>query len=100
LALAFATGCASDAVTIAPRPPAHYERLGPTKGSGCGVLVLGFLPIQMASRVERAYAEALTKAPGSTALANTELWERYYFWLAGVTYCTSVEGTALRASAQ
>ena len=60
------------------------------------VLVLGFIPIQLDSRVERAYAGASAKAPTATALVNTELWETWTWWFVGITYCTGIEGTPIR----
>ena len=91
-----ATGCVSEEVTVVPRPPAHYERMGGTDGEACGVLVFGFIPIGMGTRLQRAQAEALQKKPGATALINAELSSEWFFWLFGNTHCTTLNGEAIR----
>ena len=101
LALLAVTGCASEAVTVAPRPPEHYERLGRVSGEGCGVLlfystVYSMFPIMLTSRAERAYADALRHASGATGLVNTEISEFYFWWIIGTTYCTMLDGDAIR----
>ncbi|MFI5317120.1 MAG: hypothetical protein ACHQ6T_15575 [Myxococcota bacterium] len=102
VALAFlsATSCVSDEVTVAPRPPANYERMGGTDGEACGALLLDLIPIGMGSRVQRAQSEALRKKPGATALINTELSANWVWWFVGVIHCTSVEGEAIREIAR
>ena len=95
-ALLTATSCVSDEVTVAPRPPARYERMGGTDGEACGVLLFGFVPIGMNSRLQRAQAEALGKKPGATMLINTELSSEWFWWFFGNTHCTSLEGEAIR----
>ena len=100
-ALVTGSGCISDTITVAARPPAHYEKLGRTNGKACGVVlfystIYSILPIMMGSRVERAQAEALAKKPGATALMNTEIWGNWFWWIIGTTYCTSIEGEAIR----
>jgi hypothetical protein len=96
IGLLSATGCVSDAVTVAPRPPASYERMGGTEGEACGSVVLGAIPIEMGTRVERALAEAMQRKPGATQLINTQISWTWYWWLFGNTHCTSVEGEAIR----
>ena len=96
IALASCFGCASEPILVAPRPPAHYERLGTTRGEGCGALLLTFIPIEMNSRVERAYADALQRMPGATAVVDVDLTETWYWWVVGVNHCTMLEGIAIR----
>lgn len=104
MALLSATGCISDVITVAPRPPAHYEKLGRTNGEACGVVlfystIYSIIPILMGSRIERAQQEALAKKPGATALINTEIWGHWFWWIIGTTYCTNIEGEAIREAA-
>src|SRR6266404_1981327 len=40
LLAALAVGCSSRHVRIGPAPPASYQTLGPSEGSGCGLLLL------------------------------------------------------------
>jgi len=91
-----ATACVSEVVTLAPRPPARYERLGSAEGEACGSLVFGAIPIQMDSRITRARAAALAQQPGATGLINVELSSDWTWWLFGITHCTSVNGDAIR----
>jgi|SoimicmetaTmtHMA_FD_contig_31_25452930_length_1092_multi_3_in_0_out_0_2 hypothetical protein len=96
IALLGAAGCVSDEVMVVPRPPAHYERMGGTDGEACGALVLGFIPIEMTTRLQRAQAEALQKKPGASGLINAELSSEWIWWFFGTTHCTSIEGEAIR----
>ena len=57
-------GCSSGFVTIAPTPPPKYEKMGPAKGEGTGMMgfistAYNFFPLGLNSRVETAYQEAL-----------------------------------------
>lgn len=101
LTLLVATACASDVVMVAAKPPAHYEKLGRTMGEACGVLlfystVYSIIPIQLTSRIDRAYAEAVTRQPGTTGLINAELSGSWFWWVLGTTYCTHLEADAIR----
>lgn len=94
--VAVTVGCASEPILVAPRPPTHYERLGTTTGEGCGALLLNLVPIEMNSRVERAYADALRRTPGATALLSVDLTENWYWFVIGVSHCVMLEGIAIR----
>ncbi len=100
-ALLVVTGCASDVVTVAQRPPEHYERVGHTSGEACGVLlfystIYSIFPVMLTSRLQRAYTDALSHAPGATGLVNTEISEFYFWWIIGTTYCTMLDGDGIR----
>jgi hypothetical protein len=95
LAVTTALGCSGTLVRVAPRPPEDATVLGPTRGSGCGMLLLDLIPIGVNGRVERAYAEAL-RARGGTALVDTTVTDRWYYAVLGTLHCTDVEGTAIR----
>lgn len=96
-----AGGCSST-VTIAPMPPEKYEVLGATSGDACGVLLVGdwfaaILPLGLSERVTKATERALAKVPGSTALVNVTVEERWYYWLIGSSRCVTVNGEAIRS---
>ena len=101
LGLALLGGCASDPVTMAPRAPEKFERLGKAEGRACGAMLLGpaylnFIPAKLNSRYERAYAEAVQSVPGSTALVNVTIQEDWFWWLLGNSRCITVTGEAIR----
>lgn len=94
-------GCASGVTKVAPMPPSQYERLGKATGTACGSL--GFLatayyavPLGLNSRVERAYADALSKVPGATALIDVTYQEDWAWWLFGTARCVTVTGEAVK----
>jgi hypothetical protein len=95
LAVATALGCSGTLVRVAPRPPEDATVLGPTRGSGCGVLLFDVIPVGVNGRVERAYAEAL-RARGGTALVDTTVTDRWYTVIVGTLHCTDVAGVAVR----
>ena len=95
------TGCSSHLVTISPTPPAHYENLGPVSGTATGSLgILStayyFVPMGINSRVERAYQDALSKAPGATGLINVTYQEDWYWWLIGTARKVTLTGDAIK----
>jgi hypothetical protein len=95
------TGCASGFTNVSPRPPEQYEKLGKVEGTGCGTMLLlstayNFIPVMLNERVESAYAEALAKAPGATALVNVTYQESWYWWVIGTTRCVTISGEAIR----
>lgn len=95
------TGCASGFTNVAPRPPEQYEKLGKVEGTGCGTMLLlstayNFIPVVLNERVENAYAEALSKANGATALTNVTYQESWYWWVIGTTRCVTISGEAIR----
>jgi hypothetical protein len=97
----FSMGCASPMVTIMPAPPENAEKLGQVSGSATGFH--GFLdpawyviPIGLNSRVERAYQDALSKAPGATALTGVTLQENWYWVGLGTIRTVTITGEAVR----
>ena len=40
--IVYGVACASPVTMVAPRPPEHYQRLGPAQGQACGTLLLVF----------------------------------------------------------
>ena len=87
---------------MAPLPPEKYEKLGATRASDCGYLLLGdyvlaFIPIGLSERVETAKAKAIAKVPGATDLVDVSISERWYYWLIGSSRCVTVSGEAIKS---
>lgn len=94
-------GCASGFTTVAPQPPAQYEKLGPASGSASGSLgILGtayyFIPMGVNSRVERAYNDAVASVPGATGLIDVTIDENWWWWVIGTGRTVTVSGEAIR----
>ena len=96
-------GCASAPVNVFPLPPERYEVLGRVTGMGCGTMlafgaVLNFIPVNLNSRVERAYRQAVQTLPGTTSLVNVEVREDWFWWVIGTTRCTIITGDAIKGA--
>ena len=94
-------GCASGFTTIAPQPPAQYEKLGPATGKATGSIgilspVINFIPMGLNSRVDRAYEDAITSVPGATGLIDVTLDESWFWWLIGTGRTVTISGEAIR----
>jgi hypothetical protein len=94
-------GCASGLTTIAPQPPAQYEKLGPATGKASGSLgILGtayyFIPMGLNTRVERAYDNAVASVPGATGLIDVTFEESWYWWIIGTARTVTLSGEAIR----
>ncbi len=101
LSAGFLSGCASDLVNIAPRPPENFQKLGQAKGNACGSLLIdgsfyNFIPIMLNSRVERAYQEAVSSVPGATALIDVTMEENWFWWVIGSARCVTLTGEAIK----
>jgi hypothetical protein len=96
-----ATGCASQMVTIVPKPPVNAQKLGRVEGSAAGALGIGgtayyFIPMGLNGRVQRAYDAALAKAPGATGLTNVTLEDDWYWIVIGTLRHTTITGEAVK----
>ena len=94
-------GCASGLTTIAPRPPAQYEKLGPATGKATGSIgILGtatnFIPMGLNTRVYRAYDNAVASVPGATGLVDVTLDESWFWWVIGSARTVTISGEAIR----
>lgn len=94
-------GCVSDRVVLTPTPSDNYQRLGKVEGSACGHLgILAtayyFIPMALNSRYERAYSEALSKAPGATGLIDITISEDWYWWVIGTARCVTIQAEAIK----
>lgn len=101
LLIALLSACGSWPHNSAPMPPQKYEVLGPVSGQACGALgflgtMTNFIPMGLASRQERAYQDALAKAPGATSLINVEMSEDWAWVIFASTKCTNIQGTAIK----
>jgi len=97
----FIGGCASGLTTIAPRPPAQYEKLGHASGKSTGSIgVLGtatnFIPMGLNTRVYRAYDNAIASVPGATGLIDVTLEESWFWWVIGTGRTVTITGEAIR----
>jgi hypothetical protein len=93
--------CASEPINVAPRPPEKFEKLGAASGEACGSLLIlatayNFIPVQLNSRVERAYARAVESVPGATGLVNVTMKEDWFWWVIGTARCVTITGEAIR----
>jgi hypothetical protein len=94
-------GCASQFTTIAPMPSKKYERLGHVSGSATGHLgiltpPLYFIPMGLHSRMERAYNDALKKAPGATGLIDVTYQESWFWWFIATGRTVTISGEAIK----
>jgi hypothetical protein len=94
-------GCSSGFKTIVPMPPEKYEKLGPAKGEGSGMLgvistAYNFIPLGLNSRVESAYDEALKSVPGATALTDVTYQEDWYWLVIGTLRTVTITGEAIK----
>ena len=97
----FTAGCSSDMVTIVPRPPDNAKVIASVEGTGSGTLCIGysplsFVPICLNGRVESAYRDALSKAPGATGLRNVTLQEDWYWIVVGTLRYVTITGEAVK----
>lgn len=98
---ALLAACSSPLTTVAPAPPAQYEKLGKATGKACGSLGLlatayYVVPLGLNSRVERAYADALQSVPGATSLIDVSVREDWFWWVLGTARCVTVAGEAVK----
>ena len=101
LFIGLVSGCASDMTMIVAKPPVNAQKLGYVEGTGMGALGVTatgyyFIPMGLNSRVERAYMEALGKAPGATALMNVTLEEDWFWFGIGTMRRVKITGEAVK----
>lgn len=95
------SGCSSGRTVITTAPSDNYRRLGQVEGKACGslgILSTAYyaIPMGLNGRYERAYSEALAKAPGATSLINVTLSEDWYWWVIGTARCATITGEAIK----
>ncbi len=100
-ALALLSGCASKFTEIQSSPPAKYESLGRVTGTASGSIgvlstAYNVIPMGLNSRVERAYQDALAKAPGATDLINVTYQESWFWWIIGTARTVTISGEAIK----
>lgn len=94
-------GCSSRPYTVYKTPPQKYEKLGRVTGSATGSLGIlfvdfNFIPLGLNSRVERAYKNALSQAPGATSLIDVTYQESWYWWVIGSAKKVTISGEAIK----
>lgn len=96
------SGCSSGRVNITGNPPPdNFQKLGKVKGEACGTIGLlatayYFIPFNLNSRYERAYEEALAKAPGATGLVDVTISEDWYWWVLVTARCVTITAEAIK----
>jgi hypothetical protein len=96
LAVSICAACSSPPVRVGPKPPANPVLLGTARGSGCGMLLFGLLPIGVNERLAKAYAEAGVSA-GRESATDVRVAERWWVVpLIGTVLCTDIEETAVQ----
>jgi len=96
------SGCTSGRVNITGNPPPdNFQKLGQVTGEACGTIGLlatayYFIPFNLNSRYERAYEEALSKAPGATGLVDVTISEDWYWWVLVTARCVKITAEAIK----
>jgi hypothetical protein len=95
------TGCVGDYYLVAPTPPPGHTKLGDATGSACGMLMIlstayNVIPVQLNSRAERAYQEALAQYPDAKALINVTMKQNWYWVVIGTLHCVTLTGEAIK----
>ncbi len=65
-------------------------------GSDCRVALLGILPLSAGNKTSNAIADALSEAPGATALVNVTSDAYSQYWILWSNTCTEARGTAVK----
>lgn len=78
-----------------PLAPGSYRELGQVKGQDCVYYLLGIIPLSDGNETKDAVADALTKAPGATALVkvSSDTYTQHFILIARA--CTQVYGVAV-----
>ena len=90
-----ASACSSHAQFLGPQPPPDYKAGEMVHGSACGLLLFGIIPIQVNTRTERAYEQAV----GTHLAGLTDTQIRYSWYIipcVGLYLCTDVEGRLIQ----
>jgi hypothetical protein len=93
--LGASTGCTGSAVMVGPQPRQGYSVDRTVRGSSCGLLLFGFLPLMVNSRTQRAY----DAATAGTMAGITDTRIRHSWAVipgAGLLLCTDIEGKVLQ----
>ncbi len=98
----FSAGCSSEMTVIVPQPPGHAQIVAKdVQGTASGALCIGYpplslIPIGLNERMENAYSDALSKAPGATALKNVTVEEDWYWIVVGTLRYVTITGDAVK----
>ena len=78
-----------------PLAPGSYRELGQVTGQDCVYYLLGLIPLSDGNETKDAVADALTKAPGATALVkvSSDTYTQHFILIARA--CTQVYGVAV-----
>jgi len=93
------SGCAHYAGGVAPSSeplnPGSYTEIGPVRGEDCVYYLLGLIPLSNGNETKDAIQNALTMAPGATALVKVtaDTYAQHFILVSRI--CTQVNGTAV-----
>ena len=98
LAYAFllcALGCTSGPVPLgSPGAPEYDAEKGrPISSSGCGFMLLAFIPIRVAHTLDRAHAALMAKAENDY-VTDVKIGTRWTYAYIGTVHCIQIEATA------
>lgn len=93
-----AVGCAGELTVVAPTPPPQIVVGAPTKGVGCGIVLMGVIPAGVNGRAERAYRHALENAGGADGLVDTTVRDTWSWVFIGEKLCTIIEGKTYKVA--
>ncbi len=101
IGLSTLVGCSSNTQTLYTTPPNKYEKLGKVTGTATGsngVISTAYyvIPMGLNSRTQRAYVDALMKAPGATSLTDITYKEDWYWWVIGTARKVTISGEAIK----
>ena len=88
-------GCQAFPMAVGPEPPQGYTAGSTVRGSSCGLLLFGLIPIGVNERTEDAYKDALKGHAGG--LTDTRISYAWHIIPAvGLQLCTDVEGKLIQ----
>lgn len=99
--MAFLAGCSGHYYQL-PTPAydqSKYEVVGSGTQTATGVMLFGFIPISLNSKIERA-TQRLISDQGGDAITNVSVRERWFWAYILNGYKVDVEGTVLRSKPQ
>jgi hypothetical protein len=80
-----------------PLEPGGYSVIkSHVEGSDCQVNLLGLLPLSDGNTTDEAIADALSDAPGATALVNVTSDAYSQYWILWSNTCTEARGSAVK----
>lgn len=91
----FVCGCTGNPISVKSATAKDVVMASgrPISAEGCGFQLLLFIPIQINTRLQRAFDDLNQKA-GKDMIANLSIEEDWTYGLVGTLYCTKLKATA------